>query len=124
MGKSNVDVFSEILGTADSQNPSRTDTCFGPDLRRYPCAQQATLPIEYLQKPGELVIFPGHWWHQTYHYSRTVGFAGQVLNDRNLRQVMEHIIQWCQLETPPEAFWSSPARDIITQVIGEAIDAM
>ena len=98
--------------------------CLGPDLKRFPHADGATAPIEYLQQPGEMLIFPGRWWHQTYHYGRTLGLAGEVLHDGNLRRVMEHIIRWCQLDAPEEDLWSSPASGVIAEVLAEAIDSM
>lgn len=95
----------------------------GADLSRFPKVSNATRPLEYLQKPGETLIFPGHWWHQTYHLGATVGFAGQVLNHQNLRRVMGHVIDWCGLEVD-EGIWQKSPQEVITQVLGDAIDSM
>ncbi|CAJ1423816.1 unnamed protein product [Effrenium voratum] len=79
--------------------------------------------LEYLQQPGETLIFPGHWWHQTYHLTTTEGFAGQLLNGQNLRRVMEHIVSWCHLEVEEE-IWQRPHQEVIAQVLSEAVDSM
>lgn len=79
--------------------------------------------MEYLQKAGETLIFPGHWWHQTYHLGATVGLAGQLLNHQNLRRVMGHVIDWCGLEVD-EGIWQKSPQEVITEVLGDAIDSM
>merc|ERR1711924_375840 len=60
--KSSVDLFARV---PDGSSPN-TST-FSADLEKYPSAQHATPPIEYVQNQGELLIFPGHYWHQVYH---------------------------------------------------------
>eukprot|EP00931_Biecheleriopsis_adriatica_P027007 TRINITY_DN16323_c0_g1_i2.p1 TRINITY_DN16323_c0_g1~~TRINITY_DN16323_c0_g1_i2.p1 ORF type:complete len:239 (-),score=45.46 TRINITY_DN16323_c0_g1_i2:24-740(-) len=121
--KSEVDVFADV-----SPAPTGTDLLatrhFSPDFSKHPDARKATPALEYVQMPGEVLVFPGHCFHQTYHLERSLGFAGQVLNAKNLRRVMEHIIDWCQLSTPEESFWSLPSRAVILQTLGEAIDSM
>lgn len=79
--------------------------------------------LEYLQQPGETLIFPAHCWHQTYHLTPTLGFAGQLLNQQNLRRVMGHVIDWCQLKVP-EDLWQKPPEEVIAHVLGDAIDSM
>ena len=93
------------------------------DFARFPEMSKAPQPLEYVQKAGETLIFPGHWWHQTYHLGATVGLAGQILNHRNLRRVMGHVIDWCGLEVD-ERIWEKSPQEVIAQVLGEAIDSM
>ena len=81
------------------------------------------VPVEYLQRPGETLIFPGTWWHQTYHLSATVALAGQILNHRNLHRVMRHIITYCNLQVEEE-LWDKEPKEVIREVLGDAIDAM
>ena len=85
--------------------------------------RSATKPLEYVQQPGETLIFPGHCWHQTYHLNATVGFAGQLLNKQNLRRVMGHVVDWCSLEVE-EDIWQQPHEEVIRRILGEAIDSM
>ncbi|CAK9016003.1 unnamed protein product [Durusdinium trenchii] len=87
------------------------------------CQLKASEPLEYVQRPGETLIFPGHWWHQTYHLTATVGFAGQLLNQRNLRRVMEHVTDWCGM-TMDKGLWELPHEEVIAHVLAEAIDSM
>eukprot|EP00438_Fugacium_kawagutii_P019478 Skav235611 [mRNA] locus=scaffold358:14187:15089:+ [translate_table: standard] len=110
-----VDTFA----TGDTSDPFSLKA----DLSRFPHASSATRPLEYLQKPGETLIFPGHWWHQTYHLGPTLGFAGQVLNHQNLQRVMGHVIDWCGLKVD-ENLWTKTPQEIIAQVLGDAIDSM
>ncbi|CAE7739189.1 unnamed protein product, partial [Symbiodinium pilosum] len=94
------------------------------DFERFPHAKGCTPPLEHVQEAGETLIFPGRWWHQTYHLEPTLGFAGQVLNEENLKQVLGHIITWCGLEAEGEEFWRQEPKALIAQVLGEAIDSM
>ena len=79
--------------------------------------------LEYLQQPGETLIFPAHSWHQTYHLTPTLSLAGQLLNQQNLRRVMGHVIDWCQLKVT-EDLWRRPPEEVIAHVLGDAIDSM
>eukprot|EP00931_Biecheleriopsis_adriatica_P108172 TRINITY_DN82508_c0_g1_i1.p1 TRINITY_DN82508_c0_g1~~TRINITY_DN82508_c0_g1_i1.p1 ORF type:complete len:409 (-),score=75.45 TRINITY_DN82508_c0_g1_i1:81-1307(-) len=47
--------------------------------------------LEVLQMPGDLLVFPGHWWHQTLSESETWAVASQCLNCQNAPRVCEHI---------------------------------
>lgn len=55
--------------------------------------------FETVQRAGEMVVFPGGWWHQVYHVTDTVAIASQYCNDRTLPGVLAHVLRWCGL--PP-----------------------
>ena len=67
----------------------------------------------HFSRPGETLIFPGTWWHQTYHLSPTVALAGQILNHRNLHRVMRHIITYCNLQVESEELWDKEPKEVI-----------
>ncbi|CAE7766033.1 jmjd6 [Symbiodinium sp. CCMP2592] len=120
--RSDVDLFANRTITV-AEPPSDSCGWLSPDLGKFPHAQGCSAPLEHVQEPGETLVFPGHWWHQTYHLTPTFGFAGQVLNSGNLGRVLGHIIRWCELEVPDEA-WDQEPKALIAQVLGEAIDSM
>ncbi|CAE7228857.1 unnamed protein product [Symbiodinium natans] len=122
--RSEVDLFAQLT-THSRLNDKVPDgsASFQADFGRFPHARGCTVCLDHVQEAGETLIFPGHWWHQTYHLSPTLGFAGQVLNSENLRQVLGHIISWCGLEARDEVAWGQEPRALIAQVLGEAIDS-
>ncbi|CAE7900772.1 PSR [Symbiodinium microadriaticum] len=120
--RSDVDLFANRTNTA-AEPPCDSFGWLSPDLAKFPHVKGCSAPLEHVQEPGETLIFPGHWWHQTYHLTPTFGFAGQVLNSGNLGRVLGHIIRWCELEVPDEA-WDQEPKAFIAQVLGEAIDSM
>mmetsp|Transcript_16259 Transcript_16259/g.49087 ORF Transcript_16259/g.49087 Transcript_16259/m.49087 type:complete len:415 (-) Transcript_16259:81-1325(-) len=52
---------------------------------------------EVVQNTGEMIVFPGDWWHQTYHYTTSVAVCAQYCNRRNLERVLGHILEWCRV---------------------------
>merc|ERR1712048_101654 len=41
------------------------------------------------------IVFPGDWWHQTYHYTPSISVCAQYCNCRNIGRVLGHILEWC-----------------------------
>lgn len=48
-----------------------------------------------IQKPGDLLLIPAHWWHQTYAFEPSVAIASQRCGSRDLPLVLDHI--WNQV---------------------------
>jgi len=59
------------------------------------CGRIPEPTCELLQRSGEMIVFPGDWWHQTYHYTCTVAVSAQYCNHRNISHVLRHILHWC-----------------------------
>mmetsp|Transcript_53291 Transcript_53291/g.155237 ORF Transcript_53291/g.155237 Transcript_53291/m.155237 type:complete len:424 (+) Transcript_53291:81-1352(+) len=96
--ESRADSYAEVHG--EDPGPGRPHT-FSP--RPSPDASGASWPspdYETVQLPGEMVVFPGHWWHQVYHYDSTVALASQYCNDRILARCLAHVLEWCGVGGP------------------------
>jgi len=85
-------------GTVIDAPPEVLECELGPDLERFPKAADATGGIEVIQEAGELIVFPGFWWHQTYSYSETWAVCAQYLNRNCLESVLGHIADYCNLD--------------------------
>merc|ERR1739848_795357 len=87
--------YAQVEGVEDGK-PSRP---LGFRARLTPDAPPgSSMPppdFEVVQRAGEMVVFPGHWWHQVYHYGDTVALASQYCNDRILQRVLGHVLDWC-----------------------------
>lgn len=90
--ESRADVYAEVEGTPLPASPHR----FIPR----PSPEQTVIPLpppdyEVVQHAGEMVVFPGNFWHQVYHYTDTVALAAQYCNDRILPRCLSHVLEWC-----------------------------
>lgn len=74
------------------------DVELAPDVDRFPSASQAEGGIEVLQQSGELLVFPGSWWHQTYSEEESWAVCAQYLKPNNLDSVLRHICDWCGID--------------------------
>merc|ERR1712107_605727 len=69
-----------------------------PDVNRWPCAASAQIAREVVQKPGEIIVFPASWWHQTLHLSPTLAVASQYVNQYSARGVLDRLLKVAQLD--------------------------
>jgi hypothetical protein len=46
-----------------------------------------------IQKPGDLLLIPAHWWHQTYAFEPSVAIASQRCGRRDAELVFQHILE-------------------------------
>merc|ERR1712149_140001 len=89
------DLYRTVHG--DTQDPEGPHS-FEPELTPDGNGVWPQPDYEVVQRAGEIIVFPGHWWHQTYHYTVTLGCAGQYCNRRNLGQVLGHVLKWCGVD--------------------------
>jgi Cupin-like domain len=59
----------------------------GPDIPTNTAAAIHTV----IQKPGDLVIIPAHWWHQTFAFEPSVAIASQRCGTKDVKLVFDHI---------------------------------
>ena len=46
-----------------------------------------------VQKPGDMLVIPAYWWHQTYALEPSLAYASQRCGlDRDAPRVLSHII--------------------------------
>jgi Cupin-like domain len=63
----------------------------GPDIPRNAAGAIHTV----IQKPGDLLLIPAHWWHQTYALEPSVAIASQRCGTKDLGLVLDHM--WSQV---------------------------
>jgi ribosomal protein L16 Arg81 hydroxylase len=50
-----------------------------------------------IQKPGDLLVIPAYWWHQTYAFEPSLAIASQRGGkERDCARVLKHIIDTSQ----------------------------
>ena len=62
-----------------------------PDIPRNAAAAIHTV----IQKPGDLLLIPAHWWHQTYALEPSVAIASQRCGAKDLELILDHM--WNQV---------------------------
>eukprot|EP00931_Biecheleriopsis_adriatica_P073795 TRINITY_DN48014_c0_g1_i1.p1 TRINITY_DN48014_c0_g1~~TRINITY_DN48014_c0_g1_i1.p1 ORF type:complete len:428 (-),score=74.44 TRINITY_DN48014_c0_g1_i1:41-1324(-) len=58
------------------------------------------VPTCAIQREGDLLLIPGHWWHQTYALQPSLAVSGQYMNEANSEAVMRHVAAWVGSATP------------------------
>merc|ERR1719265_2362706 len=92
-----VDMYHTVDGSKCPDNgpePTPSQVQFGPDVERYPHAAKVQPLLEVVQNPGELIIFPAHYFHQTYHYDPTIAIASQMMNEGCKQRVFDQILDF------------------------------
>eukprot|EP00747_Dinoflagellata_sp_TGD_P055951 gnl/TRDRNA2_/TRDRNA2_149825_c0_seq1.p1 gnl/TRDRNA2_/TRDRNA2_149825_c0~~gnl/TRDRNA2_/TRDRNA2_149825_c0_seq1.p1 ORF type:complete len:437 (-),score=76.77 gnl/TRDRNA2_/TRDRNA2_149825_c0_seq1:101-1411(-) len=124
-----VDMFHTVNGQKCPErapDPRFSDSVtFGPDAERYPRAAKVHPLLEVIQMPGEVIIFPAHYFHQTYHYDPTIAIASQMLNEGCKDRVLGQILDFagCSRASLPPSFWTSlPTSEQVRVVLGAALD--
>ena len=91
------DIPLDILVRGDS-TPSPTintdgDRAGGDPFERTPGSQPITI-WSGIQKPGDMIVIPAHWWHQTYAMEASLAIASQRCGaERDIRRVVRHIVE-------------------------------
>ena len=67
--------------------------------------------VTAIQQPGDLLLIPAHWWHQTYGLEPSVSIASQRCGKYDARNVFPHV---CNLQTT-DALGSDAAFKILDQ---------
>jgi hypothetical protein len=49
---------------------------------------------ETIQKPGEVVMIPPGWWHETLHLGFTTAIASQFANAQNIDGILQELRRW------------------------------
>lgn len=99
---------------------------FKPDAERYPYAACVHPLLEVVQNPGEIIIFPANYFHQTYHYGPTVAIASQMMSEGCKARVLGQIMDYSgrgQSMLPPN-FWIKSTQEQVEFVLGEALEKL
>merc|ERR1712062_806782 len=71
-------------------------------------AARAKVSHEVTQSAGEIIVFPGSWWHQTLHLSPTLAIASQYVNRHSARHILDGLISRAEIdETSMPGNWRS-----------------
>lgn len=92
---------------------------FGLDLGKAPALEGG---VELVQEAGELLVFPGFWWHQTCAESEAWAVCAQRLNCRNVDRVLGHVAAWCGLGALSSDVLASPEARV-EAVLSAALEA-
>eukprot|EP01126_Amoeba_proteus_P053920 TRINITY_DN659_c1_g1_i6.p1 TRINITY_DN659_c1_g1~~TRINITY_DN659_c1_g1_i6.p1 ORF type:complete len:211 (-),score=43.38 TRINITY_DN659_c1_g1_i6:123-755(-) len=66
-------------------------------------------PIEFVQRPGDLVFIPSGWWHSVINLDSTIAFTQNYVSESNLRKV------FIFLKTKQDLGLSKKFSDVLTQ---------
>mmetsp|Transcript_40876 Transcript_40876/g.82416 ORF Transcript_40876/g.82416 Transcript_40876/m.82416 type:complete len:421 (-) Transcript_40876:68-1330(-) len=99
---SDCDLYCQVEGLPESAGHAGTSACsqshkFRPRPSTKAKGEIPAPDYEVVQNTGEMIVFPGDWWHQTYHYTTSVAVCAQYCNRRNLGRVLGHILDWCKV---------------------------
>ena len=88
-------VLCEPASRPHLYEPGDVDAMSPIDLNRFPRFKNAKCTSIVLQ-PGELLYYPGSWWHQTLNLDTpTIGFARRTVSKRNYNEVYAWFKQAC-----------------------------
>jgi len=124
-----VDMFHSANGLKCPERAPDPRFCkveFTADAERYPRAAQVCPLLEVVQGPDELIVFPAHYFHQTYHYEPTIAVASQMMNEGCKARVLGQILDFAGADRralPPD-LWSRPVPEQMKTVLGIALDRM
>lgn len=104
-GNSPVDLYAtaQILAAED---PASVDGG-GPDLHQFPLAADVEVAYELDQGPGEAVVFPSCFWHQTLHLSPTLAVSSQYVNENCARRVLDDVARRAGLSRDSLGNWEA-----------------
>lgn len=119
-----VDMFYAVDG---EKCPKRGPLCdgasFRPDEDRYPSAAKVEPLLEVVQRPGEIIIFPAHYFHQTYHFGATVAVASQMMNEGCKDRVLGQIMDFTSVRRIfSEDFWRLATMQQLRLVLAAVLD--
>lgn len=124
-----VDMFHTVDGERcpdKGPNPMLSHSVFGPDVQRFPTSAHVKPLLEVVQRTGELVIFPAHYFHQTYHYGPTVAVASQMMNEGCKVRVLNQIFDFAGngRRSLPANFWSLPTTEQMQVALTARLDLL
>ncbi|CAE7579364.1 PSR [Symbiodinium sp. CCMP2592] len=73
--------------------------------------------IEVLQEAGEIIVFPGSWFHQTRAEEDSWAVCAQLLNTSNVDSVVGHICDWCKIPRPISSTTEQKIDDTLGSVL-------
>ncbi len=62
-----------------------------PDLVKYPLYMNASAPYDFVLEPGEVLILPNAWWHQTLTLSDSISLSHDFMNVSNIDSFLERM---------------------------------
>mmetsp|Transcript_24750 Transcript_24750/g.54324 ORF Transcript_24750/g.54324 Transcript_24750/m.54324 type:complete len:573 (+) Transcript_24750:114-1832(+) len=96
--KEKLDTISRIASDADRLQPDIPVGIVGfGDSAGENGAEQSGNPVTVwsgVQKPGDMIVIPAHWWHQTYAMEASLAIASQRCGaKRDSERVLRHILE-------------------------------
>lgn len=108
-GTSPIDLFGELS----------PDGSVGVDRTAHPDFDFPAERWEGTQLPGDIVLIPSRWWHQTYYWETCFSVASQYFNEVNIDGVLDHILDWSETDKSwlPNAWPSLPHHERVESAL-------